>query len=98
MIFLFSSPRSGSTWIAKAFDSHPGTIYLHEPDIVDRGSDLLPHWFEQGAGDFKNHAKHYLARLSANRSLRTVGTRPFFAKAYRSETARHIRTGLIYVG
>jgi hypothetical protein len=98
MIFLFSSPRSGSTWIAKAFDSHPGTIYLHEPDIVDRGKDLLPHWFEQDAEGYQNPAKQYLARLSANRSLRTVGTRPFFAKAYRSKTARAIRTGLIYAG
>lgn len=98
MIFIFSSPRSGSTWIAKAFDSHPGTLYLHEPDIVDRGRDLLPHWFERDAGDFKGNAKRYLARLAANRSLRTMGTRPFFAKSYRSETARKIRTGLIYAG
>src|ERR1700712_4231116 len=49
MIFIFSSPRSGSTWLAKAFDSHPDTLYLHEPDIVDRGSDLLPHWFDRDA-------------------------------------------------
>ena len=98
MIFIFSSPRSGSTWIAKAFDSHPDTIYLHEPDIVDRGHDLMPHWFDRDAGEYPDRAKQYLARLSANRSLRTVGTRPFFAKDYRSEIARRIRTGLIYAG
>lgn len=98
MIFLFSSPRSGSTWLAKAFDSHPGTLYLHEPDIVDRGTDLLPHWFDQDASGFKDQARQYLSRLSQNRNLRTVGTRPFFRKTYRSEIARGMRTGLIYAG
>jgi hypothetical protein len=98
MIFLFSSPRSGSTWLAKAFDSHPDTIYLHEPDIVDRGSDLLPHWFDGEASGSEDQARRYLSRLSQNRSLRTVGTRPFFRKSYRSEIGREIRTGLVYLG
>lgn len=98
MIFIFSSPRSGSTWIAKAFDSHPDTIYLHEPDIIDRGYDLLPHWFDGDAGEYQDRARQYLERLARNRSLRTVGTRPFFPKNYRGATARGIRTGLIYAG
>jgi len=98
MIFIFSSARSGSTWLAKAFDSHPDTIYLHEPDIVDRGSDLMPHWFEGDAADYGDKARQYLSRLSQNRNLRTVGTRPFFRKRYRSGIAFGIRTGLIYAG
>lgn len=31
-IILIGLPRSGTTWIGKIFDSHPGTLYLHEPD------------------------------------------------------------------
>ena len=98
MIFIFSSPRSGSTWVAKAFDSHPDTLYLHEPDIVDRGNDLLPHWFEDDAADCSDKARQYLSRLSQNRNLRTVGTRPLFRKSYRSGIGFGIRTGLIYAG
>jgi hypothetical protein len=98
MIFIFSSPRSGSTWLAKAFDSHPDTLYLHEPDIVDRGNDLLPHWFEGDAAGHADKAGQYLSRLSQNRNLRTLGTRPFFPKSYRSTIAFGIRNGLIYVG
>lgn len=98
MIFIFSSARSGSTWLAKAFDSHPDTLYLHEPDIVDRGHDLLPHWFEGDAASHADKARQYLARLSQNRSLRTLGTRPFFRKSYRSALAFNIRSGLIYAG
>lgn len=98
MIFIFSSARSGSTWLAKAFDSHPDTLYLHEPDIVDRGSDLLPHWFEGDAAGCGDEARQYLSRLSQNRNLRTVGPRPFFRKNYRNGIAFGIRTGLIYAG
>jgi len=98
MILIFSSPRSGSTWLAKAFDSHPDTLYLHEPDIVDRGDDLLPHWFDGDASGYEDKARQYLSRLSQNRNLRTVGTRPFFRKRYRSEIAFKIRTALIYAG
>lgn len=98
MIFIFSSPRSGSTWLAKAFDSHPDTLYLHEPDIVDRGRDLLPHWFSDDVSGFEHHAQTYLGRLCANRNLRTIGTRPFFRKSYRSEVGHSLRSGLIYFG
>ena len=34
MILLLGSPRSGTTWLGKLFDSHPNTLYLHEPDSV----------------------------------------------------------------
>ena len=38
MIVIFGSPRSGTTWLGKLFDSHPDVFYLHEPDsiLVDR--------------------------------------------------------------
>lgn len=98
MIFIFSSPRSGSTWLAKAFDSHPDTLYLHEPDIVDRGNDLVPHWFAGASHGYEEAASQYLSRLAGNRSLRTVGTRPVFRKRYRGEMGRHLHTGLIYAG
>jgi len=98
MIFIFSSPRSGSTWLAKAFGSHPDTVYLHEPDIVDRGADLLPFWFEQEPAGYEEQAAEYLSRLCANRHLRTTGVPPFFRKRYRSELGRLLRTGAIYLG
>ena len=31
-ILVVGLPRSGTTWIGKIFDSHPRTLYLHEPD------------------------------------------------------------------
>ncbi|HWY65992.1 MAG TPA: sulfotransferase [Rhizomicrobium sp.] len=98
MIFIFSSPRSGSTWLAQLLGSHPDTIYLHEPDLVDRGNDLLPYWFAQEPAGYEEKALEYLLRLCANRNLRTVGVPPFFRKRYRSEFNRLLRAGLIYLG
>ncbi len=31
---LMGLPRSGTTWLGKIFDSHPRTLYRHEPDAL----------------------------------------------------------------
>lgn len=97
MIILFGTARSGSTWLAKVFDSHPDTLYLHEPDITDRGSDLIAYWFDRAptAQDTTN-ARQYLARLLAARNLRTMGQVPSFRKSYRNYSAEVVRRAMIY--
>jgi hypothetical protein len=100
VIFIYSTARSGSTWLGKIFDSHPDVFYLHEPDINDRGLDLFPsYWFanEPSACDLEK-ARMYIDRLADNRSLRATGTRPVFDKNYRGSAAQIARTAIIYVG
>jgi hypothetical protein len=98
MIFIFSAPRSGSTWLGKIFDSHPDVLYLHEPEIPDRGLDLLPFWFEDAPNDAHVvAARVYLKRLLTARTPRATGARPFFRKNYRSGVAERCRRGLIYL-
>jgi hypothetical protein len=97
MIFIFGSARSGSTWLAKIFDSHPDLLYLHEPDISDRGVDLLPYWFERDPSpDDVERAGRYLQRLANIRNARTIGIRPFFPKSYRGPVTEITHLGLIY--
>ena len=97
MIFIFGAPRSGSTWLGKIFDSHPDLLYLHEPDIADRGTDLIPYWFENAPTPAEvENGRLYLQRLAARRDPRTMGIRPFFDKAYRRPVAEIARRGLIY--
>jgi hypothetical protein len=97
MIFIFGFARSGSTWLGKIFDSHPDLLYLHEPDISDRGIENFPHWFtttptsKEIAG-----AALYLRRLLDIRDARTIGIRPFFRKSYRGTAAEAAHLSLIY--
>jgi len=36
LIILMGMPRSGTSWLGKIFDSHPDTLYRHEPDSAQR--------------------------------------------------------------
>lgn len=38
-ILVSGSPRSGTTWLAKILDSHPDTLYRHEPDELSPPTD-----------------------------------------------------------
>jgi hypothetical protein len=96
--FIMSCARSGSTWLGKVFDSHPDVLYLHEPDIVDRGLDLLPIWFEEMPNALQiEAARSYLHRLITARTPRATGTRPYFQKRYRDGAKATYRRSLIYL-
>lgn len=96
--FIMSSPRSGSTWLGKVFDSHPDVMYLHEPDITDRGLDLLPTWFVDKPNAMQlEGARRLFNRITAARSLRATGTRPSFHKSYRNDSSETARRSLIYL-
>ena len=85
MILVFGLPRSGTSWMGKIFDSHPGTLYLHEPDKHIHLPDvpmLLPAEPRKGLDAF-------LRQVLANRSPGVTGKLPAFTKSYRS-SARHL--------
>jgi hypothetical protein len=80
-ILIVGAPRSGTTWLAKILDSHPGVLYRHEPD------EALP------AGR-SIHAD--IENWVCQRDPRTAGKRPFFAKSWQPAPARLARTGLVF--
>jgi hypothetical protein len=85
MILVFGLPRSGTSWMGKIFDSHPDTLYLHEPDKHIHLPDvpmLLPAEPRKGLDGF-------LRQVLANRSPGVTGKLPAFSKCYRSG-ARHL--------
>lgn len=92
MILVFGLPRSGTSWIGKIFDSHPDTLYLHEPDKHVHLPDvpmLLP--VEPRAA-----LDPFLKRVLSNRAPGVTGKLPHFPKSYRSRTQHLIRSAIGY--
>lgn len=96
LVLILGLPRSGTTWLAKIFDSHPGVVYRHEPGIVHRGVDF-PNVCRQAEADaYRDVTRAYLARLVATRTLKTAGSLPIFAKEYQGRLRQLGRSALIY--
>ena len=85
-ILLFGLPRSGTTWVGKIFDSHPQTLYRHEPDSVRRLSmPLFPE--PNDAPVYAEQVRTLLAEMPQMRESKVVGKMPLFPKAYLSSPA-----------
>ena len=85
-ILIFGLPRSGTTWIGKLFDSHPDTLYRHEPDSTYRlAMPLFPDRNE--AGHYRQKLEKYIAALPDMRTAKIAGKQPLFLKNYHSKPA-----------
>ena len=85
-ILLFGLPRSGTTWIGKLFDSHPDTLYRHEPDSVYRlAMPLFPEISE--AGRYRQEIEDYVIALPGMQAAKIAGKQPLFPKNYHSSLA-----------
>lgn len=83
-VLLFGMPRSGTTWLGKIFDSHPDTLYRHEPDS---GGSLngIPLFAETAqAQKYESFVQAFVARLPTIASVRVAGSLPTFPKSYLS--------------
>lgn len=82
-ILVFGMPRSGTTWIGKLFDSHPDTLYRHEPDSMQRLSvPLFP--AKDDAPGHRHELERFVAMMPSMRSTEVVGKQPLFPKHYLS--------------
>ena len=79
---IVGMPRSGTSWLAKIYDSHPGTLYRHEPDSVRPIRTLPIVALRLGEVRAETIRNEVFACLRA-RSSRIAGPRPVFAKRFR---------------
>ena len=96
VILVLGAPRSGTTWLAKIFDSHPDVLYRHEPDTVFRDGRLQAFFDVGEIPRFKAEASVYLRKLIATNTLKTAGSLPIFAKSYYSPPVQAFRRALVY--
>jgi hypothetical protein len=92
---LVGGPRSGTTWLAKIFDSHPDVLYRHEPDIVLRQTDLNRNFSPDEIAPFLPAAGDYLRQLLGVRTIKSAGSLPTFNKSYNGALAHRARQAMV---
>lgn len=91
LVLLLGSPRSGTSWLAKIFDSHSRVIYRHEPDSVLKspGLPFVPELAEQE--QWRDQAASYLSALQEERGSKSAGSLPMFRKEFRGALPEYAR-------
>ncbi len=79
---LFGMPRSGTTWVGKLFDSHPDTLYRHEPDSVNTMRDIPLAAEPEVASEHRDRLKRFYADIAGMTNAKTSGQMPLFPKSY----------------
>jgi hypothetical protein len=77
-------PRSGTSWIGKIFDSHPDTLYRHEPDSFGSLNAVPMFPPVERAAEHRAVIEGFVERLAGMRSTKVTGTLPIFPKSYYS--------------
>ena len=84
-LLLFGTSRSGTSWLGKILDSHPQTLYKHEPDRSGLGLPFAP-TLDQ-AGQYRDSILDFVDRLAANNTTHSAARLPVFRKQYRASIA-----------
>ena len=80
-ICILGMPRSGTTWLAKLFDSHPDTLYRHEPDSAGALHPIPLLAAPDREAEDLVVMRAFLAGLRQRRTARICGKLPLFPKA-----------------
>jgi hypothetical protein len=86
-IIALGMPRSGTTWLGKILDSHPLTLYRHEPDTWRRLEAVPLFAPPSGSRGLCPVVREFIASLPDMLADRVCGKRPFFSKRYATPLA-----------
>src|SRR5689334_7526498 len=87
LVLLFGTPRSGTSWLGKIFDSHPDTLYKHEPDRT-LNIPLAPGL--EKTDQLVASIRDFCARLPLVNTPHVAGRLPVFQKRYRSGLRHYV--------
>lgn len=98
VILIFGLPRSGTTWIGKIFDSHPDTLYRHEPDSwgLLNTIPLLPP--VENFVEYKAAIDSFVGQLPHVNATKVSASLPIFAKSYYSHWQLQKRRIAVSIG
>jgi hypothetical protein len=75
-IFVFGVLRSGMSWLAKIFDSHPDVVYRHESDLDFRNTSI-PFCPEENV-PYLEETREYIAQLMWLNAVKFGASSPHF--------------------
>lgn len=82
LIILMGMPRSGTSWLGKIFDSHPDTLYRHEPDSAQWITGV-PMFADVGQTDrYRDTIAAVVDKLPGAWRSNVAATLPVFPKSY----------------
>jgi len=96
LVLLFGMPRSGTTWIGKIFDSHPDTLYRHEPDSRGTLNEIPLLAAVERAEAYREVIERFVRNLPDLRQAKVSGSLPVFAKSYYSPLSLTLRRAGIF--
>lgn len=82
LILLFGMPRSGTTWLGKIFDSHPDTLYRHEPDSGGLLNEIPLFAAVAKTEAYSSTVRSFVDALPSMNTSRVAGSLPIFPKNY----------------
>ena len=79
-ILVIGLARSGTTWLGKLLDSHPATVYRHEPDALPIFPTMPILADRDQISRYRDGLSRFSHALSNLDRVRTSGTLPIFRK------------------
>ena len=95
-ILVFGMRRSGTTWLAKIIDSHPDTLYRHEPDSWIDLPDVAYYPDIDEAPPVEAIDRFY-EDMRSNSLPHVVAKAPFFDKNYMNFTQKYRQLSQAFV-
>ena len=96
LILLFGMPRSGTTWLGKIFDSHPDTLYRHEPDSKGTLNQIPLFPIVSDKEKYRLFLEKYIQNLPAIQDEKVSASLPIFPKSYYKPYQLVLRKTLIF--
>jgi hypothetical protein len=96
LVMVVGRGRSGTTWLGKIFDSHPDTLYCHEPDTWEQIPGVPLFEDSEKYEQYAPAIREFVTGLLRARDPRVTAKLPIFPKNYYSSLRYRLRQ--FYIG